>query len=136
MILFVDGPVMLRHLELQRAPLYLRVVCRPHMGGDEMIVDALDQLEDQASPEEYIHVYLRIGPPGVIYVDGTDPKTRRRYGRRLLSARYMHYDKQPEQSLLADNKLWREWVTSEDHAHALELVKKKREETDGSHGKQ
>lgn len=100
---FADGPAKGQRLSLQRSPILLRVV----NVGDHW--DALDQLDDQASSNETITVYVLAAAPGVCFIDGRDPKTGRRFGERRSMGTYKLLPEQPEDAILRDNALWREW---------------------------
>ena len=103
MIRSLDGPAAETTLQLARTPILLRVV----VGRLNGKVDALDQLDDQAEADEAIYVYRLVGEPMRGFVDGT--RGGRRCGRPFVSATYRLHEPQPDEGLLRDNALWREW---------------------------
>ncbi len=100
---FVDGPAKGKHFQLSRSPILLRVV----NVGDHF--DALDQLDDVASSNEHITAYRLVSAPGVCFIDGRDPKSGRRCGRRLSTGTYAVLPEQPEDATMRDNEAWRAW---------------------------
>jgi len=103
MITFLDGPADGQHLNLRRTPVLLRVV----QAGNAF--DALDQLDDTASPDETITVYQLTQAPGWCHIDGRDAKTGRRWGETRPIATYALLPEQPDDATLRDNAAWREW---------------------------
>ena len=104
MIEIIDGPAAGHTLTLRRAPLYLRVVIAP-----DGTVDALDQLDDVARPEERIHVYERHadGPSGQVHVCGRGPGAASGW---YAIGRYRHLaGPPPSESILRDREAWRAW---------------------------
>lgn len=104
---FLDGPAMGVVLELQRAPLFLRVVADTHE------FDALDLLTDKPELGEVIHAYRRVADDGWIHLDYTEKKTGRRKGKTIHSATYAVLDPQPPEDVLRDTAKWREFCTQE-----------------------
>lgn len=105
MITFADGPAHGATLELQRSPIFLRVVIDESDGK----VDALDQLDDTPGPSERVHVYQRESFGGTVHVC-----SRGRGGgcRTYPTAEYRHLpDVDGEQ--LRDTAVWREWADTE-----------------------
>ena len=105
MITFQGGPASGLTLELQRAPMFLRVV---HNGKT---FDALDQLDDKPEPGETIFTYKIIGQPGYAFIDGRDKKTGERFGRKTAIAKYEFYYTQPSDEIMLDNDKWGAWAT-------------------------
>jgi hypothetical protein len=103
-ISFEDGPAAGQVLRLRRAPLFLRVTY--DAGGD--VWDGLDQLGDVPNSDEQIYVYERVGPTGVMMVDGTGPDGRRK-GWQILTGEYRLYPQQPAEDVLRDNAAWQAW---------------------------
>ena len=104
---FLDGPAKGRVLELQRAPVMLRVVMEVVKGSPHF--DALDQLDDTPEPSEFIYLYKLASNDGVMHVDGRDPKTGKRYGRTVRMNSYRLYPDPPADEILRDTQRWREW---------------------------
>ncbi len=102
MTTFQDGPAKDTVLVLGRAPLYLRVV----KDGDK--IDALDKLDDRPEANETIHVYKRVGEPGMAHMDGRDPKTGKRFGRTCVIARYA-ICAGPGDGVCRNNSQWQAW---------------------------
>lgn len=100
---FFDGPAKDRLLTLQRSPVFLRVTVE----GDKL--DALDQLEDEPTEREQLHVYRRIGEAGRAMVDGCDPKTHKRFGYMCTIAAYRYFKTQPSDEIMRDTDSWRAW---------------------------
>lgn len=100
MIKFIDGPARGIELNLRRAPKYLRVVI-----DDSGIVDALDQKQDVAKPNEKIFAY-------VMTLQGA---TRFRCGTKRgciveVDAQYRYCNKQPSDKIARNLKSWEIWV--------------------------
>lgn len=106
MIRFLDGPAVGVSFDLQRTPLYLRVV---HHGGE---FDALDQLGDEPADEEEVFVYRLESPAGSVHVDGTDANGRR-FGRWFRTGEYRLNDVRPEEAVLRDKAAWQAWAGSQ-----------------------
>lgn len=100
MITFADGPAKGAALELRRAPLFLRVV----QSADG--IDALDQLDDVARPEERIFVYVRTGQASRVHVC----RSPRRLSGWFFSAEYRLHQTQPDDAILRDFDRWSSWV--------------------------
>lgn len=103
---FHDGPANGQTLLLGRAPRFLRVV---ETAGK---FDALDQLTDEPTEQEAIHVYEIQTEPIVAFVDGTDPVTGRRFGRRVEIADYAWMPDQPADHDVRTTEAWQAWVTA------------------------
>ena len=103
---FIDGPAAGVCLSLSRAAMFLRAVL-----GDDGKWDALDQLEDTPSASETAYVYIIQGEPGTAFVDGRDPKTGKRYGRKEVIAEYRFFEPQPSAEIMRNNDKWGEWAT-------------------------
>lgn len=110
MITFADGTAMNSLLQLKRMPIFLRVV-RDTVTDK---IDALDQLEDEAKPTEYLTAYL------------LDQKTAGHYhvhrkggGGFYPSGTYHRIEHQPSQETMRDNDAWTLWV--EKQAEILKL---------------
>lgn len=104
---FTDGPAAGKTLCLRRAPVFLRVV----IDGED--IDALDQLDDKPEPNEKLYVYIRDGDAGSVHIDGRDPKTGKRFGRWMMTAKYKLYATQPDDATLRDFAKWSEWCHAE-----------------------
>jgi hypothetical protein len=102
MTTFTNGPADGQILMISRAPHFLRVV---ESAGE---FDALDQLDDKPTPEEAIHVYEIVGQPGMAFVDGTDPKTGKRFGRRVCIATY-NYVGEVSDARIRETEDWKAW---------------------------
>jgi hypothetical protein len=98
MTTFLDGPAEGQTLLLKRAPIFLRVV----KGGGKW--DALDQPEDQPTPDEEIYAYRIEGEPGVCHVD-----VRGARGGFYTLAQYRLVPTQPEDRELRNTMSWRRW---------------------------
>ena len=83
---FLDGPAAGKTLSLSYSPYYLRVVIDPNGA-----VDALDAPDDMPRAGEVVHLYRRQGNVTSGFIDGRDPKTGKRFGRRFSSADYTHF---------------------------------------------
>jgi hypothetical protein len=88
MIRFLDGPAEGVRLSLRNAPESLRVV-----RAQDGTWDALDAPEDEPRLDEEIFWYRRDSPAGIVFIDGVDPKTRRRRGWAQAVASY-RYDQE------------------------------------------
>lgn len=99
---FLDGPAEGALLTIRRCPLYLRAV-----QGTDGKWDALDQLDDVAAPGETLVAYRRVGEAGVCLVDWTEGGRRR--GGSFATGEYRVVEGQPDQKVMADNTLWRQW---------------------------
>jgi len=106
MIEFADGPAKGVVLQLQRAPLFLRVV-----STDCGSFDALDLLSDTPAVNETIHVYRREGAAGAVHICFTG-KRGRREGAWLATGTYRLCSTQPDDATVRDTKLWRAWATA------------------------
>ncbi len=112
MTTFLDGAAKDVVLHLQRSPLLLRVVVSfsnddSRDGGAKW--DALDQLDDEPQACEEIYVYRLCREPGVVCIDGTDKRGRRK-GWREPMAEYALNSVQPlSENELRFTKDWREW---------------------------
>jgi hypothetical protein len=122
---FIDGPASHVVLELQRSPLFLRVV---HDTTYATAVckkarrewDALDLLTDTPRLGEKVYVYVKVSDDGTVHVDGRDAKTGKRFGRWLSMATYKLFDPQPPDATTRNTKLWQEWA----HVQAAKMGEK------------
>lgn len=95
---------------LQRAPKFLRVT----WDGKEW--DGLDAMGQDPKPGSQIYVYERIGKPGQAYIDypdyakQRDPKLK---SHHLMTAEYLYYPIQPEDSTLRIWDSWKRWCVEE-----------------------
>ncbi|MDB5294956.1 MAG: hypothetical protein JWO31_939 [Phycisphaerales bacterium] len=103
MITFANGPAVGVSLWLRRAPLFLRVV---RAAAGEW--DALDQLADTPRRGEAIHVYVRVGRPTLLHVDGQDGAGRRR-GWTSQHGEYRAWPDQPGDAHTRQTAAWRAW---------------------------
>lgn len=101
MTTFIDGPAANVRLQLHRAPMVLRAV-RDTQGQ----WDALDQLDDQADPDEFVVVYVVASVPTNYHL-----RCSRASGGSgwYQAADYREWPKQPPQDVLKDNQQWRAW---------------------------
>lgn len=125
MTLFLDGPAHGKSLELERTPLLLRVCLRFEstdlIGGERVDdVDALDQLDDEALKNERLYVYRLKDKPGVAFIDGRDPKTGGRVGRRVSLASYRLNRVQPPDDVMRDRARWQAWALEQPRDFARE----------------
>lgn len=105
---FTNGPAANSILELERSPLFLRVVIATSADGKPN-VDALDKLDDTPKPDEAIHAYFRVADDGWMHLCYTEKKTGRRRGRTVRSATYALYSNQPPDDVMRLTERWREW---------------------------
>lgn len=102
---FIDGPAAGKVLSLSNAPLLLRVVI-DERGG----VDALDVPTDEPRPNEKIHLYTRRGAVICGFIDGRDPKTGKRVGRRFVGGDYVHHPDFLSENVLRDSKAFAKFM--------------------------
>lgn len=102
MITFDDGPAAGVVLQLERAPLFIRVVIDRHTGE----VDALDQLEDQPRLGEAIHAYRRVGQVDRYHVRAA----RKSESGYVLQAHYQQHEEQPADHIGRDRASWQHWT--------------------------
>ncbi len=102
---FHQGPADGKLLSIARAPRFLRVVVGPNNK-----VDALDQVDDTPTDQEEIHVYEIQTQPVQAFVDGKDPVTGRRFGRRVEIADYAYFPQQPQDHEVRTTDAWHKWV--------------------------
>ena len=103
MFRFLDGPAAGAILNLQRAPLFLRVVI-----ADDGTVDALDKVDDVPRPDETIHVYLL--DKSSVSSGFVCSRGKRRGCERFLSAEYSLFHDQPTDNDARNNAAWSEWA--------------------------
>src|SRR6185295_8027195 len=103
MIRFVGGPADAVVLELQAAPVLLRVV--QSKAGQW---DALDQPNDQPTPDETIVVYRR--NPGTVARAHLccSPRSKSRF---VLIAEYHAVQQRPADELVRDNQSWQHYCS-------------------------
>lgn len=102
-VTFRDGPAAGASLDLRRAPVMLRVVVGPR--GK---VDALDQLDDVAEPNERIFVYRLDGGVQHFHIKSS----RRGESGWRVSAHYrqhLFHPPPPPDEVLRDNRRWVAW---------------------------
>jgi len=104
---FLDGPAAEARLNLRRAPLFLRVV----IDADGK-VDALDQLTDEPTETEAIHVYRLVAGS----VSRGFACSRGRGCSQFVSADYRLHQTQPIDLQARDSVLWREFCEGESAA--------------------
>jgi hypothetical protein len=105
MICFRDGPAKGAVLQLQRAPIFLRVAIDA-VGG----VDALDQLDDEPREGETLFAYRVDGHATNYHVRCSRP---RRSGW-VIKADYLLVDPQPDAATMLDNEAWQRWALSQE----------------------
>lgn len=96
---FYEGPAHGYSMPLRRAPICLRVVITK-AGG----IDALDQLSDQARPQEQIFVYLLMGVPSTVHMK----MARRSESGWYQNGMYLFWREGPEET--RDNTTWPKWL--------------------------
>lgn len=108
---FQDGPAIGVTLNLERQPLFLRVVRDIETGA----IDALDQLDDEPKATEEVFVYRRT------YHSSGIACSRGKNGgcRRFSLSHYSLFVEQPEQAVMRDTEKWRGWT---DEAYAIETA--------------
>lgn len=118
---FTGGPAEGVELELQRAPMFIRVVvdacAQQQLDGTlpDGAVDALDLLGDFPRAGEQLHVYEIVWSHGAMHWHGRTPGGRRTSGVSV-AAQYRHRDDVDAGELqLGDNARWRDWARSEGH---------------------
>ena len=102
MITFVDGPAAGTVLDLERAPVFLRVVIDRQTGA----VDAVDQVGDRPRLGEDVHVYRRVGQAERYHLKCSKPAES---GWRS-KANYQLHDEQPADHVARDRESWEEWA--------------------------
>jgi hypothetical protein len=104
---FVDGPAHGATLLLQRRPMpfQLRVTVKPGPDGNDAF-DALDQLEDQAAPDEALYAYEVFGEVGWCHLNFGGGK-----GGFYAMACYRYILDQPDDATMRDNDAWAKWAT-------------------------
>ena len=100
---FGDGPAMNHVLELERSPLYLRVV-EDEDGG----IDALDALEDEATPGEKIYAYRRDGEPSYGF-----SCSRGKGCKKFSMVTYNLHTEQPTDDEARDVEKWKAWTAAQ-----------------------
>lgn len=108
MITFKQGPADGKSLNLQRVPIYLRVVV-----DDAGAIDALDQIDDSPRPSETVYAYKLLEHRGTAHIDGRDPKTGKRYGKWIQIASYQLCEDQPTPEESRDTTAWQSWVMTQ-----------------------
>lgn len=103
---FLDGPAANVTLSLARVPIALRVVERGD--GSARSFDALDRLDDSPKPDETIHVYVLVGQPGWMHMDGRD-RNGRRFSRTVQTGTYRFFET-PRDEDVREAGAWRDWV--------------------------
>jgi hypothetical protein len=114
MTTFTDGPAKQVRLELQRSPIFLRVVQAP-----DGTWDALDQVSDQPRPHEKIYVYELDGEPGHVHVQRRGQRGRSCSWMMFANYRLLVGD-QPVDDVLRNNSLWQAWAVAEDCRRSAE----------------
>ncbi len=89
-------------LMLRRAPQFLRAVQAP--GG---AWDALDQIEDEPTPDEAIVVYEMVGQPSWMHVRA------RKGGGIYRGGQYRLVTPQPPEAVRRHRAQWRAWAIEE-----------------------
>lgn len=100
---FVGGPAEGQALQLERAPILLRVT-RDRTGA----WDALDQLTDTPRPDEQIFVYRTDGEPsGWVHI-ARDRRAGGHFMGRLQA--YRIFDAAPPQAAVRELASWQSWA--------------------------
>lgn len=108
---FLDGPAAGVVLRLQRAPLYLRVVCDPRKPpGDRW--DALDQPGDEPAPAEAMYAYRRDGDATPVHLNSRDNRGRNTSGWAMIAA-YGVIEHQPPDAIMRHLASWQEWAEAQ-----------------------
>lgn len=110
MFSFKKGPADNRMLLLNRAPKFLRVT----WDGKEF--DGLDGIEQDPKPGAQISVYERIGKPGQVLMDFPEwakKKNSTLKSQHLMTAEYLFYPIQPDDSTCRIWESWKRWCTEE-----------------------
>lgn len=108
MITFTDGPAAGVILSLGRVPRLMRVT----FNTITRQWDALDQLDDEPTKFEQIHVYRRITETPTLFHFDYRGKDGRRKGEWSYSAEYQHFGVQPDHATARDTAAWRAWCTA------------------------
>lgn len=101
---FIDGPAKGKSLMHSRAPMILRVV-RDNRGK----FDVLDQLDDEASDDEEIFVYIALPNTFTSYHVSRRPRSNSGW---YQGNDYKLFEIQPPEEVLRDNVKWGEWCES------------------------
>lgn len=112
-IIIDDGPCAGARINAAQAPIMLRVT-RTDVG----LVDCLDEATDVPKPGEQVYVYRASGRPSVAFVDGVDPKTKRRFGYQSRTQHYVLHEPQPGSEHVMTWAAWSKWC----EANKAELV--------------
>lgn len=121
MIEFVNGPAKGTSLNLQRTPVFLRVVIDPK----GMTVDALDQLDDTPKENEALYAYKLAGTPGRTFF------CSREKGCQVENSADYELCAQPPDDVMRDNDKWAAWCTNQ----AESDIKKARQHNAGLAGR-
>lgn len=95
---FLDGPAQGVSLLLRRAPVALRLV-----KNADGRWDALDQLNDEATDDEEIYVYVLVSSPTQFHLRG------RHVSGWWASGKYRLLESQPERKHLHPTDSWQAW---------------------------
>ena len=98
----LDGPAKGATAMLRRAPVFLRVTI-----DAKGKIDYLDQINDQANPDEKLYAYRCMAAPGSCHVL-VRGKNRVAGGWYQLGE-YELLPEQPDDATMRDNAKWREW---------------------------
>lgn len=110
---FLDGPAIGQTLMLKRAPIFLRVTVATLAESGRERVDALDQLEDNALPDETLHCYVMSKYLGSCHIK------RSGGGGFYQMAEYKLRDPQPTDADMRSNEAWATWCESQPDKEAL-----------------
>ncbi len=100
---FIDGPAAGVVLQIRRTPVMLRVARGPN--GEW---DALDQLDDEARPDESIYVYRMKGEPSRVHVC----RSPRRLSGWLNLSDYEYFEPQPDDAQIRTTAAWQAWANA------------------------
>lgn len=98
MVTFHDGPAHGVTLGIYRAPLFLRVT------HDGKAYDCLNEIRDEARPEETLCVYVMTQFLGTAHI-----YARGGGGGWRTIANYRYWHTQPDDAAMRNNNRWREW---------------------------
>lgn len=108
MATFIGGPADGVSISFRRPAICLRVVGPPW--------DVLDQLDDEARPEEGVYFYLMNHGSNLVHV-----RREKKSGFEVWGT-YSYVENQPPEEIMRDNTIWRRWV--DENAERLMRMRK------------